>query len=239
MSNLQDLDAIFFDLDGTLIDFHVAETRSILRIMADRGVDPTESHAMRYRMINKAYWDAYGRGEIPKNVLLTRRFEVFFAEMGYPLTGGTAEAAAIDIAYQLLLGENTVLTDGAFELVRDLHGRLPLLIATNGVYRTAIHKLETAGLRSYFPLIAASETIGEQKPDRAFFDAALRMCGCGDAARVLMVGDLWDADIAGASAAGLRTCWYNPYGEARPTGKSPAPDLEIRKIAELRNWLGL
>lgn len=244
MPSLQDLDAVFFDLDGTLIDFEVAETRSILCIMADHGIDPVECNAVRYREINKGHWDAYGRGEIPKDVLLTRRFEVFFAEMGKPLAGETAEAARIDIAYQHLLGENTVRTDGAFELVRDLYGRLPLLIATNGVYRTAIHKLETAGLRCFFPLIAASETIGEQKPDRAFFDAALKMCGCVDPARVLMVGDLWVADIAGAAAAGLRTCWFNPSGDERPVGvaedvygeKQP-PDLEIRRLDELRGWL--
>lgn len=238
MIRLSQLDAVFFDLDGTLIDFRVAEHRSILEILAERGVDPTESNADRYRAINKEHWDAYGRGEIPRDVLLTRRFEVFFAEAGHPLKGGTAEARAIDTAYQRLLAVNTVLTAGAIELVRDLHGRLPLLIATNGVYRTALAKLEAVGLAGYFPLVAASETIGEQKPDRAFFDAARAMCGCGDPARVLMVGDLWHADIAGAAAAGLMTCWYNPSGDTRPAEAAP-PTLEIRSLDELRPALGL
>ncbi len=240
MSRLSGLQAVFFDLDGTLIDFNIAEHRSILSVMAAYGVVPTDANAVRYRAINKEHWDAYGRGEIPKDVLLTRRFEVFFAEMGRPLEGGTADACRIDIDYQKQLAENTVLMDGAFELVRDLHGRLPLLIATNGVYRTALAKLAAVGMSGFFPFVAASETIGEQKPNRGFFDAALRLCGCGDPGRVLMVGDLWDADIAGAAAAGLQTCWFNPSGQPRP--ESPAdgtPDLEIRRLDELRDWLGI
>ena len=244
-SRRDQLDAIFFDLDGTLIDFHVAETQSILAVMAAHGIEPTAARAVRYREINKEYWDAYGRGEIAKDVLLTRRFEVFFQEMGTPLLGGVSDAAKIDTEYQRLLAQNTVLTEGALELVRDLHGRLPLLIATNGVYRTALAKLDKAGLRNYFPYVAASETIGEQKPNLAFFTAALRMCGCSDPGRVLMVGDLWHADIAGAAAAGLKTCWYNPLGESRPDAQPEAalscafPDLEIRRLDELRAWLGL
>lgn len=240
MSRLSGLQAIFFDLDGTLIDFNVAEHRSILGIMAAYGVEPTDANAVRYCAINKEHWDAYGRGEIPKDVLLTRRFEVFFAEMGRPLAGGVSEAHTIDVDYQKRLAGNTVLTEGAFELVRDLHGRVPLLIATNGVYRTALAKLATAGMSGFFPFVAASETIGEQKPNRGFFDAARRLCGCDAPGQVLMIGDLWEADIAGAAAAGLQTCWFNPSGQPRP-GMPPdgTPDLEIRRLEELRDWLGI
>lgn len=236
------LDAVFFDLDGTLIDFHIAEHRSILAILSAHGVDPSEENARRYGEINKEHWDAYGRGEISKEVLLTRRFEVFFAEAGHPLAGGTDEARGIDAAYQTLLARNTVLHEGALDLVRSLHGRVPLLIATNGVYQTALAKLETAGLSAFFPWVAASETIGQQKPDRAFFSAALELCGCSDPARVLMVGDLWEADIAGAASSGLKTCWFNPSGSLRPADDAAGPevpDLEVRTLEELRVLLGV
>jgi len=239
---LKQLDAVFFDLDGTLIDFHIAEHRSILTILSAQGVDPSEENARRYGEINKEHWDAYGRGEISKDVLLTRRFERFFAEAGHPLAGGTEEARGIDAAYQTLLARNTVLHEGALDLVRSLHGRILLLIATNGVYRTALAKLEAAGLSDFFTWVAASETIGKQKPDRAFFSAAMELCGCSDPARVLMVGDLWEADIAGAAAAGLKTCWFNPSGLPRPaegTTGPDVPDLDVRTLGELGMLLGI
>jgi 2-haloacid dehalogenase len=241
VQSLKQLDAIFFDLDGTLIDFHIAEHRSILTILSAQGVDPSEENAHRYGEINKEHWDAYGRGEISREILLTRRFEYFFAEAGHPLAGGTEEARRIDAAYQTLLARNTVLHEGALDLVRFLHGHIPMLIATNGVYRTALAKLEVAGLSAFFPYVAASETIGKQKPDRAFFTAAMDLCGCSDPAKVLMVGDLWEADIAGAAAAGLKTCWFNPSGLPRPADSVAGPDvpgLEIRTLGELLTRLG-
>ena len=103
-------------------------------------------------------------------------------------------------------------------------------------------KLKVAELSAFFPWVAASETIGKQKPDHAFFYAAMELCGCSDPARILMVGDLWEADIAGAATAGLKTCWFNPSGIRRPTDNiaiQDVPDLEVRTLGELQNLLGV
>ena len=47
-----------------------------------------------------------------------------------------------------------------------------------------------------------------------------------------MVGDSWPNDIVGAKRAHLRAVWLNP-SRAQLHGRLPAPDAEIRALAEL------
>jgi FMN phosphatase YigB (HAD superfamily) len=57
-----------------------------------------------------------------------------------------------------------------------------------------------------------------------------------------MIGDLWEADIAGAAAAGLKTCWFNPSGLPRPAEGTTGPgfpDLDGRTLGELGMLLGI
>ena len=48
---------------------------------------------------------------------------------------------------------------------------------------------------------------------------------------MLLVGDSLSSDIRGARNAGIRSCWFNPRGEA-PRPDIPA-DFEIRCLEEL------
>jgi FMN phosphatase YigB (HAD superfamily) len=53
---------------------------------------------------------------------------------------------------------------------------------------------------------------------------------------VLMVGDNLNADILGAKALGMRTCWMN-Y-DIRLAGASASADYEIHRIGELLSIVG-
>jgi HAD superfamily hydrolase (TIGR01458 family) len=74
------------------------------------------------------------------------------------------------------------------------------------------------------------------KPERAFFEAALRDLGL-EAKEVAMVGDDAESDVAGAQRAGLLGVQVQT-GKYRP-GTVGKPDAEIESIARLSEALGL
>ncbi len=106
---------------------------------------------------------------------------------------------------------------------------VPLVSISNG---TA--ELDRIGLDSHFRFSVSACDVGVAKPDSAIF---LHTCGrLGiDPAHVLHVGDDPEADIAGARAAGMRTAWINRDGARWPAAH--APDLVVRDLAELAEWL--
>ena len=75
-----------------------------------------------------------------------------------------------------------------------------------------------------------SGEFGVAKPDPAIFREALRL-GSASADQALHVGDSLEFDVAGASAAGIRSAWVNRRGAARREG-DPLPDHEIRTASE-------
>ncbi len=94
------------------------------------------------------------------------------------------------------------------------------------------------------PFVAALEyasgrrATGVGKPERAFFELALRSLGLPPAA-VAMVGDDSELDVGGAQAAGLRgilvkTGRYRPGAEAHFR-----PDLVLESVARLPEALGI
>ena len=63
--------------------------------------------------------------------------------------------------------------------------------------------------------------MGCQKPQRRFFDSALKNLGISNRSKVLVIGDSLAADIRGGIDAGLDTCWFNPTGAENATEWQP------------------
>ncbi len=94
------------------------------------------------------------------------------------------------------------------------------------------------------PFVAALEyasgkrAIGVGKPERAFFELALRNLGLPPGT-VAMVGDDPELDIGGAQAAGLRGILVET-GRYRPGAQLPTrPDLVLKSVARLPEALGI
>jgi FMN phosphatase YigB (HAD superfamily) len=127
---------------------------------------------------------------------------------------------------------------GAQQVLRSLRPHYRLVVATNAAdsdgeqVRVALARV---GLSALVDDVVTSREVGAEKPDPAFFRAALHAAFPGrppTAQRAVMVGDSWENDVAGAMAAGLRAVWLNPSGAGRPCG-APAPDAEIERLSEL------
>jgi len=222
--------AILIDLDDTILDFGAAERVAIAKTFREVGLEPTAALLRRYSEINLSQWEAFERGEITRDTVLTRRFELLFRELGLPL--GAQETEDI---YRGYLGVGHYFVDGAVEILEYLAPKYDLYLASNGVAATQYSRLESADISHYFKDIFISEVTGHHKPEKEYFDYCFaRMPGFSRAA-TLMIGDSLTSDILGGKNAGVATCWFNR--NSRPGRPDIVPDYEIHTLEELKEFL--
>src|SRR5205814_5510064 len=91
--------------------------------------------------------------------------------------------------------------------------------------------LEELGLARLFAAVSDSSVVGCSKPDPRIFLGTLATLGAGPE-RAWMVGDNFEADIRGAAALGIRTCWLAPPERPLPRGAGEsAGDVPTARIA--------
>ncbi len=96
--------------------------------------------------------------------------------------------------------------ESARRVVARLHEQgMPLGLCSNAPFPPHLmdEQLEHLGLRQYFDATLFSSEIGWRKPDPRIFAEMLDRLGLA-AESVWFLGDEWEADIQGASAAGMR-----------------------------------
>lgn len=206
---------VLWDIDNTLLDFPAAEGASLRRCFEEFDLGPCDAgRVARYSALNETYWRALERGEIAKERLLTERFQVFFQAEGLPERDWTA----LNAAYQKYLGDTVVFLDNGYEVVASLRGVVKQYAVTNGAKAAQDRKLRKSGLIDLFDGVFISEEVGGEKPSMAFFTPVLQAIGPYKKEEILLVGDSLTSDMAGANAAGLPCCWYDPKGLPAPQG---------------------
>lgn len=96
--------------------------------------------------------------------------------------------------------------------------------------------LERIGLHLHFAHRISARDVGAAKPDARIFLAAAEKLGIAPE-NILHVGDDPELDVAGARNAGMRTAWINRAGHPWPGALGAAPDLDLRDLATLAEWL--
>lgn len=97
--------------------------------------------------------------------------------------------------------------------------------------------LEELGLATLFAAVCDSAVVGWSKPDRRIFEVALTRVAA-PAERAWMVGDNFEADIAGAAAVGARTCWLAPLERGLPAGATLRPTARVARFVDVEPVLG-
>lgn len=217
---------ILFDADGTLWDFDASAKLSMQTNFARRGYDFSDAVFERYQEINHGLWEKYERGEMPRDRVLTERFDLLFAELGI-----TEKGSVFAAEFREVLENNPIWMDGAVELLTRLRPDFGMYIVTNGVASTQHKRIARTGLDRYVDGFFISEEIGSQKPQKEFFDYALSHIGPCAREELLLVGDSLSADILGANRAGITSCWFNPAN--MPLSREARPDYEIHRLSEL------
>jgi 2-haloacid dehalogenase len=215
---------VLLDLDDTIFDFHMAEAVAVRDTLQAFGVDVTDAIIARYSEINDAQWKRLERGEMTRDEVKRRRFEILFEELGIP-----CDAERVRIYYENRLGVGHFFLPGAERMLADL-APYDLYLVSNGTTAVQNGRLASAGIAPLFKRIFLSEAIGYVKPQKEFFDACFAEIPDFDPAQAIILGDSLTSDILGGINAGVRTCWFNPKGQ--PRRADITPDFEIRSLDE-------
>jgi putative hydrolase of the HAD superfamily len=217
----------FFDADNTLFDFDKSSELAFESLVSDLSLTNWKELYKTYKKYNSHVWQLLERGEISSDELKSKRFTLFFEEIGFSYDGLEANNL-----YLQKLVENVRLIDGALDVLNELVVRnKKLLIITNGLKEVQRPRLEKAGLTKYFKGIVVSDEIGIAKPDGGFFKHAEELAGFPPKEKVLVIGDSLNSDIRGGLDYGYDVCWYNPNSIENLTELNPT--YLIQNLKEL------
>lgn len=196
---------LLIDLDNTLLDFDAAQRTALEKLFAAYEIPAVPENFAAYEEINHALWDAFEKGQISKGKLLSRRFAQLLEKLGRE---GDGQKMNDDYLAQLALCGPIV--PGADEFLAEIAEVATIAVVSNGVYKAQKSRIDASGLAPYLDAVFVSEKMGCQKPQRRFFDSALKNLGVTNREKVLVIGDSLAADIRGGIDAELDTCWFNP-----------------------------
>jgi beta-phosphoglucomutase len=219
--------AIIFDFNGTISDDEPLLARLFVQIFGEIGIEVTE----------ELYFDRYagysdpeicgdvaarhGRGgeDALVDSLLTRRTEL----------------------YLQAVREQSPVKPAAAAFVRRAAERVPVAIASGAARAEVEAVLESAGLRSLFPVLVCSEDVTHGKPHPEGYQKALRaLCDLHgtafDPASVLVFEDS-EVGLTAALAAGLRCIVVEGTIDPARSGSAECmvPDLDW-SIPVLGEW---
>ena len=149
---------ILFDLDDTLLDFHMAEKIALKKTLLHLGIEPKEEFLTRYSEINLAQWRMLEQGKLTRSQVKLRRYQILFDEIGADCS---AEQATEYYENLLCLGHYFI--EGAEETLKVLSKDYCLFIASNGTAKVQRSRIESAGIWKYLSGLFISQEIGYDK----------------------------------------------------------------------------
>ena len=192
------LQAVLFDLDGTLIDSERDNIESVA--MAMRKLGKTVSQAERDFIIGHSWRDIYD--------MLVRNHKIVMAM-------NDLINIAVDEKQSLIEAHGLNILPGAVELVKRLFERgVPLAIASGSSRREVHEAVEGLGLKPYFSVLLGAEDYPAGKPDPAPYTAAMKGLGVGPQGCVVIEDALpgvRSGKSAGAAVVGVQAGNFAKY----------------------------
>jgi putative hydrolase of the HAD superfamily len=229
--------AIFFDMDGTILDWTTGMEESWLE-SCERHHDSSWPHApadlhAAIRTRRLWFWDDHERATRGRMDLDAASREIVRHAFSDLAIGDEDTAHRLADFYRGLRATRIFPYPGAIETLAHFQQRgLPMALITNGEARNQRRSVVAHQLEQYFHCIVIEGEFGCGKPDERVFRHALSEVGC-DPSDVWMVGDSLEADIAPAVALGMHAVWVDETGGGLPAGAAAAPHRIVRAIDEL------
>jgi len=219
----EDIRAILFDLDGTLISADTEATARIAkRLSFLHSLVPQRDLECFIRRLLMAI-------ETPSNYMLS------LAERMGLSSDGLAIADRIRHLKGLGTQAESKLLPGVSELLHALKGRYRLAVVTSRSRRAAIHFLQAHQLDELIEVLTTRQDTWLLKPHASPVRHTARLLGLPTEA-CLMVGDtpmdIWAAKSAGAIAAGVLS-GFGELDELRHAGA----DLVLERVTDLRYFI--
>ncbi len=238
-----DIEAVIFDIGGTLLDF--AQPESLVQLRA--GLHSIHAHLTSTGLHLPPY--TVYRRRLERRALRAYLFSrLRGAELdpmrllheGHARMGIALEAAAVaDLGKRLYAPTKAIArahpeTAGALSALRRRGYRLAIISNTIAPPVGLEDHLADEGLLEYFPVRIFSCVLGVPKPHPRIFRAALDALAM-PAERAVYVGDKPKIDVRGARRVGMGAVLRHAPGLPPPPG--PAADAVIRQIVDLLGLL--
>ncbi|RPI55597.1 MAG: HAD family hydrolase [Acidobacteria bacterium] len=221
---LANIQAVVFDLDGTLLDRRRSFERFV-RHQWERFAHflQTADQEQYVQTLIELDRDGYG----PRKELFTDMVAQF------DLPSGLAETLLND--YRAGFPSACLLFPDAAQTLSSLRaGGFKLGLITNGSVRMQSGKLKCLALEPAFDTVLISDAEGVSKPDPEIFRRALdRLDTMAD--RAVFVGDHPEVDVSGARGAGMKSVWRRDPAVSRTV----EADAIIEELSDLLEVLGL
>ena len=206
--------AVFFDLDGTLVDTEVLWLEAIRRAMAERGVELDQARSEKL-VYGRSWADIYTEIDATWPGLWRG-----IDEMG-PRTGEH---------FEQLEAESDVALPGSIALLRELAADHLVAIVSGSTNATIARYIEGLALRDEVRFHLGCECYSPGKPDPAPYLMAAERAQA-DPAACLVFEDSW-AGVTSAKAAGMRcVALSRPSAPAQDVG---AADLVLADLGRFR-----
>ncbi len=234
------IEALLFDLDGTVIDHDtaagVALARALRGLPGLRQVD--HAHVRRrWKDLEDVAMERYLSGELTFADQRRLRATGLAAELG--LGAWDAQQADAWFAGYLRHYEDAwrAYPDvrPALAAFAERHRRLRMGVLTNGEADQQRAKLRRVGLAAELPVVIVSSEAGAAKPSPEIFHTACVRLGLAPA-KVAYVGDRLRTDAVAATDAGLYGIWLNRHDDPAPTWSPTIRTLEELPVV-LRGFL--
>jgi putative hydrolase of the HAD superfamily len=210
------IQAICFDLDGTLVDYRGDFRAWLLEGATKLGI-PRELHEQFVQLTSK-----YTRS-LANSLEITRQS---LKDLGVEPPKNLEHLCQQNTTHY---AEDIELLDGATTLLHFLQQKtLPLALITNGPADMQRATLQKVSIEKYFKAILVSGELGIRKPARGIFQLACERLQV-QPEDCLMIGDHLSADIEGAKSMGMQTAWLS---------KEQVGDVRaFSSLSELQQWL--
>ncbi|MDV5065294.1 HAD family hydrolase [Bacillus sp. W1] len=201
---------IFFDVDGTLLDYEAAERNGIIdffqvysTIFSGNELEATQV----WHELSEEYFNKFLSKELSFQEQQGMRMYQLFKTYGVNVS--PEESQHRFNQYIELYKKNWTLFEDVLYTLQTLQQRGHSLgIISNGDYEQQIERLTALNILQYFKYIFTSSELGISKPDPEIFHKAvlqlnLEMKDC------YYIGDRLETDAISSTAAGMQGIWLN------------------------------
>lgn len=238
------VNAIFFDLDETLIENRLSVrdvfTRTYTDFETELGDTKQKAFFTELSIRAKRLWSTmFDTDESPEHQLVNCFRHSIIA------TDSVAEYRHLSLAQDMvdhfiaLSAGNVHFQDSAEAVLAELNklGYVVGLI-TNGIEQVQMSKIEKLNIADKVDHITISAQARAHKPAKAVFDLALERAAI-PADQACMIGDHPTNDVAGGIRAGLTGIYYNPKRHQVNSTFSELEETPDHTIERLADVLGL
>ena len=204
---LENIKAIFFDADDTIVDHKECERQALEYLFNNIGEEYKDKYQEIFRPLDRELWDsvALNISIVPKEFIPEYRFKILFSKINikYYNYKKANELFTYGLEHSVALIEN------AEEVIEDLYNKkYKIYVVTNGLIRLQKPRITNSKIRKYFSDIIVSEEVGIAKPDPKIFNTLIQRNNLKKD-EIIMIGNSLIKDVQGAKNANIKSIWYN------------------------------